>query len=153
MDGSKTLDASLVQTLQSTNPKLQIGVHGVLDEHRDIHALHGISQSLHGKGVGSGTRTNPQDVPVVLHGQLDMLRRGHLSSYQHVRLVLHLLHPRQSFFAIALKTAWLGTWFPHTGTEVMTALHGQLAGSFHYLLLSLSTARACNDEGAFVVTR
>ena len=45
------------------------------------------------------------------------------------------------------------TWLPYTGTEVVAAFHGQLTGGSHYLLLGLGRAGACNDEGAFVVTR
>ena len=153
MDGSKTLHTCLIQTLQSTNPKLQIGVYRILHEYGHVNTLHGIGQSLHGKGISRRTSTDPQDVYIVLESQLDMLRGCHFSRHQHVCLVLHLFHPGQCLLAITLETARLGTWLPHTGTEVMTALHRQLAGSFHHLLLSLSTAGTCNDKGAFVVTR
>ena len=36
MNSSQTLDTSLIQTLQGTNPEFQIGIDGVLHEYRDI---------------------------------------------------------------------------------------------------------------------
>ena len=153
MDGTQALDTSLVQALHSTNPELEIRIDRVLYEHRDVNTLQGIGQSLHGKRIGSGAGTNPQDVHIVFQGQLDMLGGSHLCRDEHVGFVLHLLHPGQGFLAITLEASWLGTGLPHTSTEVMTAFHSQLARCVHHLLLSLSTAGTCNDEGAFVVTR
>ena len=153
MDGSQTLDASLVQTLHGTNPQFQVRVDRVLDEDWDVDSPQRVSQSLHGKGVCSGSGTYPQNIHVVLQCQLHVLRSSHLSGYQHVGFILHLLHPGQGLLAITLESAWLGTWFPYTGTEVVATLHGQLAGCCHHLLLCLGTAGTCNDEGAFVVTR
>ena len=153
MDGTQALHTSLVQALHSTNPELEIRIDRVLYEHRDINTLQGIGQSLHGKRIGSGAGTNPQDVHIVFQGQLDMLGGCHLSRDEHVGFVLYLLHPGKGFLAITLEASWLGTGLPHTSTEVMTAFHSQLARCVHHLLLSLSTAGTCNDEGAFVVTR
>ena len=82
-----------------------------------------------------------------------MIRRGNLGRDEHLRLFLHLGEPDEGRFAVTFKATWLGTGLPHTGTEVMATLHGQLAGCVHHLLLSLCTAGTCNDEGAFVVTR
>ena len=66
MDGSQTLDASLVDALQGTYPQLNVRVHGVLHEDGHVDALQRIGQGLHGKGVGGGAGTHPKDVDVVL---------------------------------------------------------------------------------------
>ena len=153
MYGTQTLHACLVETLQRTNPQLDVGVHGVLHEHGNVHALQRVGQCLHGKGVGRGTGSHPEDVNAVLQRQLHVLGRGHLGRNQHARLFLHLLHPGQRLLAVALEAAWLGARLPHTGAEVVTAFHSQLSGGCQHLLLGLSRTWACNHEGAFVVTR
>ena len=48
---SQTLDTSLIQTLKSTNPKLQIRVYRVLNENRNVYALQRVGNSLHCKWV------------------------------------------------------------------------------------------------------
>ena len=52
VDGGKTLYASLIDALHSSNPQLQIRVHGVFDQHRDVHSLQTVGYCLHCKGVG-----------------------------------------------------------------------------------------------------
>ena len=152
MDSSQTLYASLVDTLQGTNPKLQIGVHGVLYKHGDIHTLQRVGNGLHGKGVSRCTGTNPQDIYTVLQAQLYVLRCSHLGRYQHLGFLLYLLQPYQSGLAMTFKATGLGTGFPHTSAEVVAALHSQLLSGCHHLFLGLSTTRSCNHKGTFVVT-
>ena len=43
VDGSEFLYAGTVQTQEGTDPKFQVGVHGVFHEYRNVHALQGIS--------------------------------------------------------------------------------------------------------------
>ncbi len=59
MDGSQTLDASLIKALHSTNPQFEVRVDRVLHEYGHVDTLQGIGQSLHGKGISRGTGTYP----------------------------------------------------------------------------------------------
>ena len=152
MDSTKALYASLVDTLKRTNPELQIGVHGVLYKHRNIHTLQRVGNGLHGKWVSRCTGTNPQDIYAVLQAQLYVLRCSHLGRNQHLGFLLHLLQPYQSGLAVTLKATGLGTRLPHTSAEVMAALHSQLLSGCHHLFLGFGTTWACNHEGTFVVT-
>ena len=153
MNGSQALHASLVQTLQGAYPQLQVGVHGVLHKHGDVYALQGVGQSLHSKGVGRGAGSYPQDVHVVFQRQFHVFGCGHLGRYQHLGLVLHLLHPHQGGLAMAFKAAGLGAWFPHAGTEVVAAFQRQLACCLHHLFLGLCRTGSGNHKGTLVVTR
>ena len=143
VDSTQTLNASLVDTLQSTYPQFQVGVHGVLYEYGHVNTLQRIGDSLHSKWVGRCAGTNPQYVYIVLQAELHMLRCSHLGRYQHLGLLLHLLQPYQSGLAVTLKTTRLGAWLPHSCTEVVATLHSQLLSGSHHLFLSLSRARSC----------
>ena len=153
MDGSHALDAGLVDALEGTNPQLDVRVHGVLHEDGHVDTLQGVGQRLHGEGISRRTGTHPEDVDVVLQRQFYVLGRGHLGRDEHLGLVLHLLQPHQGGFSVTFEAAGLRAGFPDAGTEVVAALHGQLSCGFHHLLLSLGRTGACNNEGAFVVTR
>ncbi len=152
VDSCQALHTSLVQTLHRTNPQLQVGVDGILHEDGDIHTLQRVGKCLHGKRIGRGTRTHPQDINAILQAELHMLRCSHLGSHQHLRLLLHLLQPNEGWFTMSLEATGFRTGLPYPGTEVMTSVHCQLLGGSHHLLLTLSTAGSCNDEGAFIVT-
>ena len=89
----------------------------------------------------------------MLQTQFHMLWGSHLGRYQHLGFLLYLLQPNQRGLTMSFEASWLGTGLPHTSTEVMAALHSQLAGCSHHLFLSLCRARACNHEGTFIVTR
>ena len=153
MDGSHTLYASLVDTLHSTNPQFKVGIDWVLHEHRNVNTLKAVSKSLHGERVGRCARSYPQYVDAILQSQFHVFRSCHLSSCEHARLFLHLLHPRQSHLAVALEATRFGTRFPYTGTEHLASMLLELLCSCHYLLFGLSRTRSGNYEWAWVVTR
>ena len=94
MDSTKLLDASLINTLESTNPKFEVWINRILYQYRYIHALQAISKSLHGKWVGRCTCTYPENIDSIFQGELYMLRSSHLGSSEHTSLFLYLLHPR-----------------------------------------------------------
>ena len=153
MDGPQSLYASLIDTLKSTNPEFEVGVDGILHKHRDIDTLQRVGKCLHGKGIGSGTRTYPEDVDAILQTEFHVLRCSHLSRDEHLGLLLHLSEPREGGLTMTLEAAWLGTGLPYACAEVVAAFHGQLTGRSHHLLFALSRTGACYHEGAFVVTR
>ena len=153
MNRSQTLDTCLVDTLEGTNPKLEVGIHRVLHKHRDVHSLQGIGYRLHGERIGRRTGTNPEDIDTILQGEFHMLSRCHLGGDEHLRFLLHLSEPYESGLTMPLKATWLRTGLPHACTEIVAAFHRQLTGSGHHLFLSLCRARACNHEGTFIVTR
>jgi LL-diaminopimelate aminotransferase len=115
--------------------------------------LKAVSKSLHGERVGRCARSYPQYVDAILQSQFHVFRSCHLSSCEHARLFLHLLHPRQSHLAVALEATRFGTRFPYTGTEHLASMLLELLCSCHYLLFGLSRTRSGNYEWAWVVTR
>ena len=153
VDGTKSLDTSLVDTLERTDPELKIRIHRVLHQHRNIHALKAVSQCLHGEWIGRSTCSHPQNIDSIFQGELHVLRSSYLGSCEHTGLLLHLLHPRQGSLAISLEASWFGTWLPYTSAEHVAAFSSQLLGGSHNLLFSLCRAWACNDDRAFLITR
>ena len=152
MNGSKTLNTSLVYALQCSNPQLQVGVNWVLYKHRYIYPLQRVGNSLHGKWVGRCTCSNPQNVDAVLQCQFNMLWCSHLGRYQHLCFFLNLLKPYQCRLSVTFKATGLGTWFPYTSTEIVATFHCQFLGGSQHLFLSLRRARSCNHKGTFIVT-
>ena len=59
MDSTQLLDTSLIDTLESTDPQLQIRVYRVFHQYRYIHAFQTVSKRLHRKRIGRSTCTNP----------------------------------------------------------------------------------------------
>ena len=145
MYGTHALHARLVDALQSPDPQLQVRVYGILHQHGHFYASHAVRQSLHGKRVGGGTGTYPEDVDPVLHGQLHVLGRGHLGGGQHARLPLHFLHPGQGLLSIALKASGLGAGLPYASAENVASGRGQLPGGGHHLLFCLGGAGSGDD--------
>ena len=152
MNGTQSLYTCLIDALQSTYPQLKVWINRVLHEYRHVNALQRVGNSLHSKWVCRSTRTNPKNINTILQSQLHMFWSSHFGRYKHARFLLYALHPWERHLAITLKAAWLGTWLPHSSTEIMTSAHSKLLGSFHNLFFSLCRARACNDERTFVVT-
>lgn len=153
MNGSHTLDASLIDTLHSANPEFQVGVDGVLDKHGHIHSFERVCQVLHGKGIGCCACAYPQDVYAIFQTEFHMLGLCHFGRYEHAGLFLDTLQPGQRLFTFTFKTTWLGSGFPHTGAEVMTSFSSQLSGCFHYLFFTFSRTRTGYDQRAFVIAR
>ena len=148
---SEALYSRHVKTLQRTNPQFYVGVYGVLDEYWDVNTLQCVGESLHSEGVSCCSCTNPQHVHSVLQCQLYVFRCCHLGSYQHACFVLHALHPGKSLFSVALETAWFCSWFPYSGSEVVTSFAGEFKSCCHYLFFCFSRTRTSDDERSFVV--
>ena len=108
---------------------------------------------MHGKRIGTGASTHPEDIDVVFQGQLNVLGRGNFGGNVHARLGLYALQPRQSLLAVALEATGFSARFPYTCTEVVAAQFLQLTGCCHDLFLGFGRARACNDDRSFVVGR
>ena len=151
MDGSQALDTSLIDTLQGSYPKFQVGIDRVLDQHRHIDTFQTIGQCLHGEWVGRSAGTYPQHIDAILKSQLHMLGCCHLGSCQHAGLFLYLLHPGKSSLAISLEASWLGTWLPHTCTEHVASLFCQLLGGCHNLFLGFGRTWSCYHDGTFLI--
>ena len=149
--GSQFLYACAVETFESTYPQLEVRVHGVLHEHRDVDAAQRVGEGLHGEGVGAGACSHPHDVDAVFHCQLDVSGCCHLGGDEHSRLLLDLLEPLEGRFAVSLEASWLGARLPHSCTEHVASLLCQLLGCFHHLFFCLCAARTCYDEWSFLV--
>ena len=52
VNGTQTLHAGCVQSLQGAHPEFQVGIDGVFHKHRHVDTLQRIGQRLHGKWVG-----------------------------------------------------------------------------------------------------
>ena len=53
------LDACGIDALQSAYPQFKVGIDRVLDENRDVKAVHRVGQLLHSKGIGCGAGADP----------------------------------------------------------------------------------------------
>lgn len=122
MNDTKTSDAGLIDTLQTSNPKFEVGIDGVLYQYGNVYTLQRVGYFLHGKGVGHGARTYPKQVDTSFETSLNMGMSGHLGAHLHASFLLHLLQPCQTRFAHALEASGLGAGFPYTGTEKLYAL-------------------------------
>ena len=78
MNDPQPLQTCLIETLQCSYPQFKVGIDRILYQHGEVEPLHGISQSLHGKRIGRGTRTHPEDVHTVLQSQFNVLGCRHL---------------------------------------------------------------------------
>ena len=77
VNGSQALDSHLVQAFQGADPKIEIGVHGIFNQHGDIHACQCIGQGLDGEGVGGGSGADPNDIDTVFEAEFDVFGDGH----------------------------------------------------------------------------
>ena len=125
VNGTQSFQARPVDALQGTDPKFEVGVHWILHQHGDVHALQRVGYFLHGERVGCGACANPKDVDTCIQGFFHMLGGSHFGSGEHAGLFLDTLHPRQSFYTYAFESTRLGAWFPDTCTENADALAGQ----------------------------
>ena len=150
VDSAQTLDARVVDTLQSTDPQFEVRVDRVLHEDRHVHTLQGIGDLLHSERVSRGARTDPEQIHAILQSLLDVLSGSHLGSDEHARLLLHLLQPWQSRHTVTLEAPWLGTWFPHTGAEHLDTVLSQLLSSIHHLLFRLRATWSRDHQRTFI---
>ena len=151
VDGSKTLYACTVDSLECSYPEFKVRVDRVFDQHRIGYAAHGIGQQLHGEGVGAGAGTYPEYINIGFEGKFHMLGCGYLGGNEHAGFFFYALEPWQGFLAVAFKAAGLGARFPYSGSEHVAALAGKLHGGGKCLLLSLSGAGTCNYKGTTIV--
>ena len=141
VNSSQAGNARIIQALQCSDPQLEVGVYGVLDQHGHIVTLQRIGNLLHRKGVCRRACSNPENIDLRSQSSLDVLLGGHLNRSQHTQLALHTLEPLEARLTTALEASRLGAGLPHSGTENLHAIGSQTAGCLHYLLLGLGTAR------------
>ena len=152
MYGRHALHSYLIETFQSPNPQLQVGVDRVFHQDRHVYPSQAVGHILHAKRIGGRASAYPKNVNAIFQAKLHMLRFGHLGSHKHASLLFHALEPRQSQLAIALKTSGLGTWFPHARAKHVATFVSQLLGRGHHPLLRLGAARPRQNKGTHPVT-
>ena len=87
------MDACAIESLESTDPQLQVGADRVLDQYRHIYTLQSVGDLLYGEGVDSSACADPQDVDACFQCLEDMVFGGYLRSDQHTGLLFYSLEP------------------------------------------------------------
>ena len=147
VDNSKFAYAGTVESFKCSNPKVQVGVHRILDQHRNVSIGKGIRNFLHEERIGTGTCTQPHEVHTVLYALEHVFFTCHLSGNLHPVFLLHSLEPLQSRHTNAFKASRMSPRFPYSRTEHIDTKLFKPCGSLHYLVFALSAARSGNYAG------
>ena len=146
VDGPDAADAGVVDALDGADPQFEVGAHGILHQHRHVHAAQGVGDLLHGEGVGRRAGADPEQVDAALQRYGDVLAGGHLGGGVHPRLPFHALEPGDAGLADAFEASRFGAGFPQSGAVDAESLCGQRAGGLHDLFFGFGAARACDDQ-------
>ena len=68
MDCTQAANSGIIETLQTSDPKLKIGIDWIFHQHGNIVSLKCIGKLLHGKGIDHSARSDPKNVYVVTKG-------------------------------------------------------------------------------------
>ena len=147
MDNSKFAYAGTVESLKCSNPKVQVGVHRILDQHRNVSIGKGIRNFLHEERIGTGTCTQPHEVHTVLYALENVLFTCHFSGNFHPVFLFHSLEPFESRYPDAFKATGMSPRFPYSRTEHIDTKLFKPCGSLHYLVFALSAARSGDYAG------
>jgi len=142
--------SGIVDAFYGTDPQFKVGIDGVFDKDRNVHAFQCIGYLLHRERIRSGTGTYPENIHAVFECFEYMVLVGYLGRDIHARFFLHTFQPGQSDTAYALEPTRFGTGFPYSGTEYFDTLCSQLFGGFEYLVFGLGAAWTGDDERTFV---
>lgn len=144
VDGSEAAQTGIVEAFERADPQFEIGVDGVLDEHRYVGSAlaQGVGYLLHGERVGRCAGAYPEHVDTGVEGVVDMLAHGHFGGHGHAGLLLYAPQPLQPGFAHAFEAAGLGAGFPYSGTEYAYAVLGERSGRVEGLFLGFCAAGA-----------
>lgn len=112
-DGGDAFHARLGDPLDGADPQLQIRIDGILHEHRDVHAVDGVRDLLHGERRDGRPRADPYCINSMGQSKFDMLRVGDLHGERDARLRLRAVQPVERLFACAFEGARPRARFPH----------------------------------------
>ena len=146
MNCSDATDASAIDTFDGANPKLDVRIDRILDQHGHILACQSIGKFLHSKGIGSGACSDPQHIDTKGKGGIDVSLGGHFNTNEQSSLSLKFLKPGQTNHTHALEASWLGARLPDACTEEFDALLGKRATCGQYLFFTFGATGAGNDE-------
>ena len=144
VDNSKFAYAGTVESLKCSNPKVQVGIHGILNQHRNVSIGKGIGDFLHEERIGTGSCTQPHEVHTVLYTLEHVFFTCNLSGNFHPVFLLHSLEPFESRHPDAFKASRMGPRLPYSCTEHIDTELFKPCSSLHYLVFALSAARSGN---------
>ena len=147
VDNSKFAYAGTVESLKCSNPKVQVRIHGILNQYRNVSIGKGIGDFLHEERIGTGSCTQPDKVHTVLDALEHVLLARHLSGNFHPVFLLHPLKPLQSRHTNAFKASRMGPRFPYSCTEHIDTELFKPCGGLHYLVFAFSAARSSDYAG------
>src|ERR1051326_6690360 len=138
-----------IEALQGAQPQLQLRVHRVFYQYRNVCSAQGIRDLLYRKRIYRGSRTYPQNIDPVSQTFFHVRGIRHFGSTGQTGLAFYLLHPFQRALAHAFKSTGAGAGLPNARAENYFFINGSDAarGSQH-LLFRLSAAGTADDERA-----
>ncbi len=152
VDDADLTNAGAINALNGTNPQFHIGIDGVFDQHRDVGALKGVGDLLHGKRIDGRPCTNPQNIDAILQRLVHVMRVGHFRANLQTRFFFYPAQPWQGLGTDSFKIIWPCTRFPHTGAEKVDSGVFQAMSRFHYLRFGFRAARARDPIRALALT-
>ena len=147
VDNSKFAYAGTMESLKCSNPKVQVRIHRILYQHRNVGIGKGIRNLLHEERIRTGSCTQPYKVHTVLYALENVLFTCNLSGNLHPVFLLHSLEPFESRYPDAFKAAGMSPRFPYSRTEHIDTEFFKPCGSLHYLVFALSAARSGDYAG------
>ena len=121
MDGTKSLDTSLVDTLERTDPDSRSGFTGFFTStgtSTPEGCLPVPAWRMDWQKYGS----HPQNIDSIFQGELHVLRSSHLGSSEHTGLLLHLLHPSKATSPLPSKPPGLVRGFQMPARKILMPL-------------------------------
>ena len=148
MNHSKFPDSRLVQPFQCPYPKVNVRVHRIFHQHRNIRIFQCISDFLHEERIRGSPRADPYHIHSEFQTVEDMFLAGDLGSHFHSKLILDPLEPFQARSSDSLEIVRMGTRFPNSGTEDIDPGRFKSARGLHYLHFRFSAAWSGNEQRA-----
>ena len=147
VDNSQLAYAGTVESLKCSNPKVQVRIHGILNQHRNVGIGKGVRNLLHEERIRTGTCTQPDQIDAVFDTLEHVLLACHFGCDLHTVFFLYPLEPFQARYPYAFEASRMGPRFPYSGTEHIDTEFFKPCGSLHYLVFALSAARSGDYAG------
>ena len=117
MDNTEFTDPRLVQSFQSTYPKVNVRIYRILYEHRYVLAFQRVCYFLDKERAGCGPGTYPDHIHAIFQTVKHVFLPGDFRSHLHAELILYSLQPLESGCSHAFKCIRMGTRFPDSSPE------------------------------------
>ena len=148
MNHAKLLYARLIKPFQCSYPKVNIRIHRILYQYRNIRIFQCVSYFLHKERIRGSPGADPYHIDSEFQTIEDMFLTGDLGGHFHTKFILDPLEPFQAGSSDSLEIVRMGTRFPNPGAEDIDSGRFKSARCLHHLYFRFSAAWSGNEQRA-----